>query len=170
MLVDQYWNQVYSHALAYTKSSLRAQEITQDIFLKLWNKRASLTEVEDLKNFLFILGKHQIISSLRKKLMDTSGTDPVDSPEDILVPDKQLEYKEAYRQIMEAIDKLPPTRKMIFKMSRLEEMTYDEIALKLGISKNTVKEHMVLALSFLRTYMHTHGGLLAFVIFCFVVS
>lgn len=157
-LVNLYWNKVYSHALAYTKSSSRAQEITQDVFLQVWNKKESLKEVIDFKNFLFILGKHQIISSLRKKLEEfTTGKDFIELPENLWLPHLQLEYKQAHHKIMEAIESLPPTRKTVFKMSRLEGMTYEEIAQKLQISKNTVKEHIVLGLSSVRTYMHTHG-------------
>jgi RNA polymerase sigma-70 factor (ECF subfamily) len=159
-LVDHYWNRVYSHALAYVKSSQRAQEITQDVFLKVWQKKEMLAEVIDFNNYLFILGKNQIISAMRKKLVCPSSADPVEAAEEMLGPDKQLEYKQIYHELMEAIDELPPTRKMVFKLSRLEGLTYDEIATQLNISKNTVKEHIVLALSFLRTHLHKHNELL----------
>lgn len=164
-LVDLYWNKVYGHALAYAKSSPRAQEITQDVFLQVWNKREALKEVRDFKNFLFILGRNQIVSALRKKLDDLSSHDPVETPEDVLLPDQQLEYKQAHNKIMEAIEKLPPTRKTVFKMSRLEGMTYEEIGQKLNISRNTVKEHIILALNFIRTYLHSHGDLFALIVF-----
>ena len=159
-LVDYYWNRVYSHALAYVKSSQRAQEITQDVFLKVWRKKEVLTEVIDFNNYLFVLGKNQIISAMRIKLISPRSADPVEAAEELLVPDKQLEYKQIYHELMEAIDQLPPTRKMVFKLSRLEGLTYDEIATQLSISKNTVKEHIVLALSFLRTHLHKHNELL----------
>ena len=163
-LVDLYWNRVYSHALAYAKSAPRAQEITQDVFLQVWKKRAALTEVNDFTNFLFILGKNQIISSMRKKLDEFTGTDPVETPEETLLPDRQLEYKQVYTKIMAAIEQLPPARKTVFKMSRLQGMSYEEIARELNISRNTVKEHIVLALSFIRTYLHTHGDLVLIVL------
>jgi len=164
-LVDLYWNKVYSHALAYAKSSPRAQEITQDVFLQVWNKREALKEVFDFKNFLFILGRNQIVSSMRKKLIELSGRDPVETPESVLLPDQQLEYKQAHAMIMEAIEQLPATRKTVFKLSRLEGMTYEEIAQKMSISKNTVKEHIVLGLNFIRTYVHTHGDLIVLFLF-----
>jgi RNA polymerase sigma-70 factor (family 1) len=164
-LVDLFWNKVFGHALAYTKSSPRAQEITQDVFLHVWNKRLALLEVKDFKKFLFILGRNQIISSMRKKLDELTGKDPVETVEETLVPDLQLEYKQAHNKIMEAIEKLPPTRKLVFKMSRIEGMTYDQISQHLNISRNTVKEHIVLGLSFIRTYIHTHGDLTVLFLF-----
>ena len=154
VLVDYYWNKVYSHALAYSKSVTRAQEITQDIFLKVWHKREALTEVRDFKSYLFILGKRHIISSMRKKLESLTGEDLLETREDIHIPDQQLEYKETWNRILEGIEKLPAVRKVIFKKSRLEGLTYEEIAESSHISKNTVKEHIVLALNFLRTYIY----------------
>lgn len=154
VLVDQYWNKVYSHALAYSKSVTRAQEITQDVFLKVWLKREALTKVRDFKSYLFILGRHHIISSMRKKLESLTGDDLLETPEDIYIPDQQLECKETWNRILEGIEKLPAVRKVIFKKSRLEGLSYEEIARSNNISKNTVKEHIVLALNFLRTYIY----------------
>jgi RNA polymerase sigma-70 factor (ECF subfamily) len=164
-LVDLYWNKVYSHALVYSKSSPRAQEITQDVFMQVWNKRHALLEVKDFEKFLFILGRNQIISSMRKKLDDFSGQDPVEMPELNLVPDQQLEYKQTFNKIMEAVDKLSSTRQKVFKLSRFDGMTYDEIAQHLNISRNTVKEHIVMALSFIRTYIREHGKLMILIFF-----
>lgn len=154
VLVDHYWNKVYSHALAYSKCVSRAQEITQDVFLKVWHKREGLTQVRDFKSYLFILGKHHIISSIRKKLESLTAEDLLEEREDVYTPDRQLEYKETWNRIQEGIEKLPAVRKGIFKMSRLEGLSYAEIATSRNISKNTVKEHIVLSLNFLRTYIY----------------
>lgn len=160
LLVNNYWNKVYGHALAYTKSSARAQEITQDVFLKIWLKRERLTEVYDFKNYLFVLGRNEIISAMRKKLDDFTSYDLLETPEDTLIPDQQLVYKQTWNRILEGIEKLPSTRQAIFKMSRFEGLSYEDIAAKRSISKNTVKEHITLSLNFLRTYIHIHENLL----------
>jgi len=167
-IVDRYWNKVYSHALAYVKSPPKAQELTQDIFLKVWNQRTLLRDVANFPGFLFTMGKNEIISSMRRKLAEPARDilDFLDTQENFLVPYKQLEYKQTYSQVMEAIEKLPPTRRKIFKLSRLEGKTYDDIARELKISKHTVKEHIVLALNFLRTYVYTHTDLaVAYLVF-----
>lgn len=69
-------------------------------------------------------------------------------------PDKQLQYKESYNKILQLIEQLPPARKKVFTMSRLEGKSYEEIAALLGISRNGVKDHIVKALNFLRTHFH----------------
>lgn len=169
-LVDLYWNRVYSHALAYTKSAPRAQEITQDIFVKIWKKRDTLREINDFAAFLFILGKHQLISAMRKKLETTTELDPLELFEGSLPPDQQLEYKQAYDTILNAIDQLPPKRKTVFKLSRFEGLSHEEIATTMGISRNTVKEHIVQSLNFIRNYLHSRGGLLALLLLARLVG
>lgn len=151
LVVDAYWKKVYNHALAYTQSPVVAEEITQDVFLKVWMKRALLLQVNDFKNYLFILSRNQIVSALRKNLTKTHDIGVLEFPETALPPDKQLQYKETYSKILEIIEALPPARRKIFKMSRLDGLSYDEIAKALNLSKNTVKRQIVIALNFLRT-------------------
>lgn len=155
-LVDIYWSTVYNHALAYSKSTQVAQEITQDIFLKVWNKKENLREIENFKGYLFILGRNQIISTMRKKLQENVEADFINLPEKVWLPDHQICYKEMNQEILNAIEKLPPVRKKVFKMSRFEGLTYQEIAINLQISKNTVKDHIAIALIFLKTHLQTY--------------
>lgn len=61
------------------------------------------------------------------------------------------------RMVSRAIDRLPPQRRLVFRMCRLEGQTYDEVARNLGISRNTVKEHMVSALKSFREYFSVHA-------------
>jgi len=155
-LVNMYWNKIYSHALAFLKSSICAQEITQDIFLHIWNKRDKLGNVENFNNYFFILGRNRIISAMRKKLKESFVEVPLNQVEEIYNPDRQLETKQTWEFLVKGIEQLPPTRKIVFKMSRLEGLSYEKIASQLHISKNTVKDHIRLALTQLRQYAHAH--------------
>lgn len=161
-LVKLYWNKVYSHSLAYSKSTFKAQEITQDIFLRVWQKKETLTQIQDFDNYLFILSRNHIISAMRKKLLETSiDNEYVEGLlEDILLPDQQLQLKQTYETVIHGIDEMPPTRKKVFILSRFEGKTYNEIAGLMHISKNTVKEHITSGLSFLRKYVQSHSNLL----------
>ena len=107
---------------------------------------------------------------MRKKLDELTGGEPVDMLEDVLVPDRQLEYKQVHHQIMEAIEQLPPARKLVFKMSRIEGLTYEEISQRLNISRNTVKEHIVRGLSFIRKFIHTHAEMIFWLLYLYLVD
>ncbi len=158
-LVRSYWNKIYTQALTYLKSSEQAQEITQDVFLKIWSLREKLGEVQSFSDFIFIISRNEIISALRKK--NTQSAELSEHLEEILLqPDKQLHYKESYNKILELIDQLPPTRKKVFILSRLEGRSYEEIGTELGISRNGVKDHIVKALNYLRTHFSPHEQLL----------
>lgn len=157
-LVNLYRNKVFSHALTFVKSYEEAEEITQDIFVKVWVNRHRLPEVKDFKNYLFILGRNHLVSAIRKKVMDTTtNDDEEDIPGTLLLPDHQVEYKETYRHLINGLEQLPPQQKAVFTLSRMENLSHGEIAERLGISKRTVKFHLVQALNFLREYLRYPG-------------
>ena len=155
LLFDRYQNKVYSHALTFVKSPQNAEEIVTDIFLKVWNNRKELPEIKNFKNYLFILSRNYLVSSIRKKVSLTVEINK-DWMEDILQPDKQYHLKETHQVLMRGIEQLSPQQKKIFKMSRLDGLTYDEIAKSLSISSRTVKFHIILALNYLREYARHH--------------
>lgn len=158
VLFHSYWNKVYTQAITYLKSSELAQEITQDIFLKIWSSRERLVEVKSFSDYLFIISRNEIISALRKKNINL--VEPSHELQEIqMQPDKQLHYKESYNKILSLIDQLPPTRKKVFTLSRLEGKSYEEIGAALGISRNGVKDHIVKALNFLRIHLGPNGEL-----------
>lgn len=156
-LVDLYWPRVYGHALAYTKSLPVAEELTQDVFMDLWNSREKLPGIENFANYLFIITRNRIFKAIRGKLEDTDTLEDIHFAEDLWLPDHQTEYRETHSLLLKGIADLPPVRRRVFTMSRMEGKSYEEICQELNISRNTVKEHIVKALNFLRNYLVTHG-------------
>ena len=159
IMVEAYWSRVYYNTLTLVKSPATAQDLTQDIFLKIWLQRDKLSEVESFKSYIYVVGRNQVINALRKKIVETAAADTLALREDLLMPDLQLEGKDAYRVLMEGVERLTPQQKLIFKMSRIEGLSHEDIARKLGLSKNTVKVHMVIALNFLRGWLRDLGYL-----------
>ena len=160
VIVRQYWNSIYSQALAYVKSTQEAQDIVQDVFLKVWEKRKSLPNVERFDSFLFIIARNHIISSFRKKLaMPLQEISDNRFIENSNHPDSQLASKELNALIEKGIDLLPPQQKNAFLLSRQESLSYEAIAQAMGISKETVKKHIGRALNFLRTYISNYSDL-----------
>jgi RNA polymerase sigma-70 factor (family 1) len=164
-LLSLFWNKVYTQALVHLKSPFAAQELTQDVFVKLWVNRGKLPEVTNFSAYLSVMCRNEIFSMLRKKAPLSIQPDET-VQEDYWIPDKQLQKKHSYHTILKAIELLPPARKNVFEMSRLDGLSYNEIARQLNISRNGVKDHIVKALAFLRNYLRFQSDHLP-VFFCF---
>jgi len=156
-IVRRYWNTIYSHGLVYLKSAPRAEEITQDVFMKIWTAREKLPEVRNLDNYLFIIARNHIFNEARKKINLVYG-DVGERAETSFLPDLQAEYKESYQQLLKGIELLPEKRRQVFKLSRLEGLSNEQISTQLGIHKDTVYQYLVKSLLFLRAYMQEHMG------------
>lgn len=157
LLFDRYYNKVLSQALTYRKSYSAAEDAAQEIFLKVWHHRERLTAVRNFSNYLFILTRNEIIDALRKKAVELSrGEPPSDLAEEFMTPERQMDYRETHALIMRGLHELPPQQREVFRLSRLEGRSNDEIARMLGIAKTTVRWHLVAALSALRAYVTRH--------------
>lgn len=167
-LLHARWNKVYTLALTYLRSAEEAQELTQDVFLKVWQNHTQLPTVANFDGWLFILARNGILSELRKKkARPVISAEPAEWEQDSVLPDHPLIFKEVSTLLAKGIDALPPARKKVFTLSRMEGKSYEEIAAMLNISRNGVKDHIVKALHFLRNYLHEHGndGLIVMLLF-----
>jgi RNA polymerase sigma-70 factor (ECF subfamily) len=113
-LVEKYWQKVLQHALSFVKFYPIAEELTQDIFLQIWQKREKLSEVKSFDNFLFIVSRNLIITHIRKKLVETESFKDEKLQEIFLKPDDQYGYKELNTIINEGANLLPEPRRTIF--------------------------------------------------------
>lgn len=138
-------------------SSLRSEDIediTQDIFLKIWESRSSLEEGKSLPAFVFTLAKNAAINEIKHSSVvrkhsswerSRTGADVSDAD-----PERDLETKESLRQTREVIENLAPQQKSIFLASRFEEKTYEEIARQQNLSPRTIQYHISEVLKKLR--------------------
>jgi len=154
-LLRAYGETVYSQAIAYTKSVETAEELTQDVFLRVWRNREKLPDLASFENWLFIIARNLIFDSFRKKIQ---APVPAIADTDPATPALQMEYKESYQLLLNGINQLPEKRQRVFRMSRLEGKTHEQIAEELGINKVTVAQYIVLSLNFLKTYLKENTG------------
>lgn len=168
---EHHWNRVYSMGFLYLKSPVPAQDITQEAFLKVWIKRADLPALENFGAWLHVLARNLIITALRKKTelygLDIGTLNA--SPENTLVPDQQVVVKEIAALIGKAIAQLPPQQQKIYRMSREQGLKLTEVARELGLSHNTVREHMSKALQNIRAYLKQHADLLGLLVLLFTM-
>lgn len=151
-IYNHYWNNVYSTALAYLKSTEWAQDIVQDIFIRVWEKRDHLTRIDNFSSYLFIMVRNELITALRKKWHGSALPDNyLDSlPSNLLDPVQSLDSKQQEALIQKAIDQLSPQQQRIFNLTRQQGLSHEAIARQLGIDKRTVSNHATMALNKLR--------------------
>ncbi|MBS1669714.1 MAG: sigma-70 family RNA polymerase sigma factor [Bacteroidetes bacterium] len=115
-LFDYYFNHIYSTALAFTKSETDAEEIAQDVFLKIWVQREKLISVRKFNDYLFIIARNHIFNHLRKKLHEQAFTDHLVNyfKETSHLPEQQLLVKETEKIINDAVNQLPRQQKLVF--------------------------------------------------------
>lgn len=152
LLFNEHWQNMYGVAYMLTKSAPMAEDMVQEIFMKLWIKREQLPKVENFRNYLFILARNHIFNELKKKSTDILFTNHLfEYFHDIKeTPEKKLLQKEAQQIIGEIIEHLPQQQKLIYSLSRDEGLSRNEIADRLGIAPNTVRNHLARALEMIR--------------------
>ena len=151
-LYDEYWKRIYILALTYLKSTELAQDVVQDVFLKVWDQREIFSTVKHPGSFIYVMGRNAVINAFRKKLSNYRIIEePSDFiPDNFLLPHQILDVKQLRQRLDSAINCLPPQQSLIIKLSRVEGLTNKEIAEKIGIEKATVKNHITRALHKLR--------------------
>lgn len=152
LLIDSYGASVYAHVLTYLKNTVRAEEITQDIFLTVWNHREQLPTIQNFRGYLFVLTRNRTISAFREKVLQCTEAREDDLQTDT-DPGRMLEYRQLSEVMQLGINQLPERRRQVFTMSRFDGKTYEEIAADLNISKSAVNKHIIEALGFLRTFL-----------------
>jgi len=147
-LFRKYSERLYAFAFSIAKEPYIAEEITQQVFLKIWEKRLQIDEYLSFKSFLFSVTYSETISWLRK---DTAEKRKINrwgerSSFDTKVTDYTVEFNNLESLANDIIESLPVKRKEIFKLSREQGYSYKEIANKLGLSVKTVENQVSAAL------------------------
>lgn len=165
-LFDHWSRHVYTLGLRLTKNHTFAEDLTQDIFTQLWVNRDKLAGVYHFKGYLNTVSKNLIRNFLNSKVWTVQNeTLLLDYfKETITSAHEHLEFKEVDSAIREAIDQLPPQLQKVFKLSRLEGLSHEEIARELQLSKASVKSYIVRALILVREYLAKNYPLLLHVI------
>jgi RNA polymerase sigma-70 factor (family 1) len=156
-LFHAWHNRLGAYVLRLTGSLPLAEEIVQEIFIRIWEKREKLSQVVHFHPYLYAVAKNYSLSFLKKM-----GREMARKQEWELNMANSHEQEEdqtikSYRRIIDqAIAELPAQQQRVYLLSRDEGLRQAEIAERLAISLETVKKHMVLALRFIRNYAMAH--------------
>ncbi|SMC82097.1 RNA polymerase sigma factor [Pedobacter nyackensis] len=165
-IYNQYRSKMYAYASNLCKSPETAEEIVQEVFIRLWQKKEQINTDLNFSAYIKKITLNHVLNHLKKVAREKSLQDEVFQYIEAIrnTTEDNLLQKELLKTYNEAIALLPPQKKIIYHMSRNEEMTHDQIAEQLNISKNTVKNHMVEATKFIRSYVGKHGSIVCFII------
>lgn len=152
LLYQHFHRDLYRFALHIVKSDALAQDIVQDVFVRLWENRSKLQKELSIKSYLFTICRNLSLNMLAKAASEAHLCEeilkayvPNPSPDDA-----QETYE---KQARAAFEQLPPVRRKVFELAKIEGLSYQQIAEQLNISPGTVSDHIVKANRFLKEYV-----------------
>ncbi len=157
-LFNRYGGKVFRYVMRFVPTEPVAEELMQDVFMKVWNYRGNLDAAQSFNNFLFRITKNHILNYLRDTQRDVALNKEYrlslssfhNAVEESLIHEEYIELAN------KAIALLPDKRRSIFIMSRLEGKSYEQIAQALDISKDTVRLQMIKSIKSIREYLRLH--------------
>lgn len=151
---------IYRFILRYVKTTELADDLTQEIFIKIWERRESLIDQLSFKAYLFTVSRNHTLNFLKRITLDAKAKSVIfssyrssDSVENDLLT------KDYFAYLQTILDKLTPQSRQVFKLCRQEYKSYDEAAEILGISRSAVKKHMIKSMKILSTSVKIDLGI-----------
>jgi RNA polymerase sigma-70 factor (ECF subfamily) len=162
----KYSRRVFLFSMSILNSEELAEEVMQEVMLKIWLMSEKLRQIENLEAYLRTMTRNRSINVLsRLQLELKSSSELIDNWEETDNSTEEQILLRDTRKVLEAgVDALPPQQKLVFQLCRNEGLKYDEVAKQLGLSPATVQTHMKLALKFLRAHVSRHTDIAAILI------
>jgi len=144
------------------KDKVQAEDILQEFFIRIWDRRYSLNKADSLKSYFFTSVKNRSLNFLKKQKTNSEVISKIkeQTEKSIFYEPDVFVVSELQEKIKDSLSKLPPRCNEVFVLNRLQGYTNDEISVKLGISKRTVETQISNALKILKTELKDYIGLL----------
>ena len=146
LLFERYYARIHAFVFGITKNWDETEDLTQEVFIK----REKFSEVQNLDAYLLTVTKNTVLSYLAENKTRQWVYDAIPESTDGQTPSDLVEMKDLQLLIDMVVDSMPPQRKLIYQLSRINGMSNDEISEKLNIQKKTVENHLNLALRMLK--------------------
>ncbi|MBX2922136.1 MAG: RNA polymerase sigma factor [Chitinophagaceae bacterium] len=162
MLFNHYLPKLSQYIYPLTSHSRQdTEEVIQEVFLKIWEKKESLVAIRCFDGYLFKMARNKLVDMLagQKALQAKHRGYALLKPTSHSEPEQAVIYTEYYEAARDAIDSLSPKLKTVFLMSTEQDLALDEIASMLSLPKETVKKRLYLASSSIRSYLYSRTGL-----------
>ena len=147
-IYSTFWSKLYGLAYNYFRDKTTAEELVQDVFVHFWIKRNELSHVTDMRAYLFKSMKNRIYDEfdkivVREKLIKNVT---LKTNAEIHSTEETVAFEDTLALLNKEIAKLPPTTQTIFRLSRFDRYTNEEIASRLHVSAKAVEYHITVAL------------------------
>lgn len=155
----RYNNRVYYFMLHILRQEKDAEEGVQDVFLKLWLAHTSLNNIENPGTYLFVMAKNRALDQLDKNTVQQKGLHALlaNSAGADNSTEENIAFRESSELVSRAVQLLPDQQRIVYQLSKEEGLSREEIADRLQISPHTVKNHLAVAIKFIRDYLLKHG-------------
>lgn len=162
VVYDRHYHHLYAFVLKILKSNTLAEEIIQEVFLKLWTQGSKVTAINHVESYLVTIARNRCYDELRRnKLRAHINLEDLGSEYEAHNETEESIYLNDTRRVIEdAIDKLPPQQRSVYRLCHVEGYKYDEAAKELNLSVDTVQSYMKLALRNLRQQLSQNTDLL----------
>ncbi len=169
---NYFYSDAFQVAFFYMQEQETAEELTSDVFLKLWERRHTLTEVINIRSYLLVSVKHHCLNHRSRSSLSALPLDDVPdlAAPDSVNPEQVTLWNDMQNWLAQTVNALPPRCQTIFRMVREQQLSYREVADALDISPKTVEIQMGIALKRLSGLAHTlgeHSLLLAICLFSY---
>ena len=146
-LFDRYGKRLYHFSIGYLKSAQDAEEIVQEVFLKIWKTREELLVEKSFESYLFTIAKNAILNTIRKSKSEQVYLTyaKIYTGKNVLL-DEELNFRELEKAYRLVIEQLSPHRKKIYVLSKEQALSNAEIAQMMNISVKTVENQLAIAL------------------------
>jgi len=157
ILYWKYHTAIYANALKIIRDPLIAEDIVQDVFVALWEKRNTIDPKQDIAGWLFVVSHNKTVDQLKRKLRQTLAEKVLQSAvryRDPIEEDITIERAVALER---AVDQLSPQKRKAFELCKVKRITYEKAAEEMRISKHTVKEYLSEAIVSIKKYIGQHS-------------
>jgi RNA polymerase sigma-70 factor (family 1) len=161
IIFDQYRDQIYVFSKYLTRSEFLAEEITQEVFVKIWRYRKNLASVDFFPTYLKTIAKnvfnHYIDRMAHEKIILRNIR--FRNPGSANSTEHDVDGRALQQLLKKAINQLSPQQKKVYLMHKQQGLSYNQVAEELHLSLFTIKEHMRMAMANIRNYIRQHSDL-----------
>jgi RNA polymerase sigma-70 factor (family 1) len=168
-LYQFYHKKVYGYALSIVNEEFLAQEVVQDVFMKIWIRRNTLLSIDNFAGYLAVCTRNETLNAIKKIAAQQKHYQVVQKTQTELDEgtEQQIQLRETRKMLDRAIQRLPPQQKKVYSLLNVQGLKLDDVAERMHITPSTTKTHLKAAIKNIRNFMDVYYRTLGIIIFIF---